>query len=234
MKWITNLNIATRLITAFVLVALLIGVVGYIGLTNSKDFSITGQNIYSQNLQPVALLVKITEGFHRSRVHIRDIFLNNDPKEIEENRKRLQAIVETTNKANEEYLAYFSNAEERAAFAEYKKYLLEYRETRDEMIRLIQVDRKKEAYDLLNGRGREVSQLVDENITKLVSINKTVSQEANAQNIAQLSKATTLIILLILGGVLLALGFGYIISRSISKPIQELENEQHPTWVSWS
>jgi methyl-accepting chemotaxis protein len=223
MKWITNLNIATRLISAFVLVALLIGIVGYIGLTNSKDFSITGQNIYSQNLQPVALLVKITEGFHRSRVHIRDIFLNNDPKEIEENRKRLQAIVETTNKANEEYLAYFSNAEERAAFAEYKKYLVEYREIRDEMIRLIQVDRKKEAYDLLNGRGREVSQLVDENITKLVSINKTVSQEANAQNIAQLSKATTLIILLILGGVLLALGFGYIISRSISKPIQELE-----------
>ena len=223
MKWITNLKIGTRLTAAFIIVASLIALVGYIGMINSIEFANSGKKIYDENFQPVALLVKITERFHRTRVYIRDAFLANDPKDIEVFRQKMLEIAEANNKANEEYPKYFSNDDERNTFAEYKKYLLEYREIRNKMLLLLMEGKRQEATVLLNGRGKEISQLVDDNISKLVSINSAVALQANERNSHQIDFSIKQIIVLTLVGLFIAMIFGFLITRSISKPIQELD-----------
>lgn len=223
MQVISNLKIGTRLIGAFILVASLIAIVGYIGLTNSNDFSAANQKLYNENLKPIGLLVKITERFHRTRVYVRDAFLTNDSKEWDNLRKKMLEIADANNQANEQYQTMFSNDEERNAFAEYKKNLMEYRTIRDRMVQLLQEGKREEALSLLNGRGKEVSQMVDENITNLVRINTEVAQQANERNLAQMDYSTKQIIAFIIGGLIIALGLGYAIARSISKPIRELD-----------
>ena len=218
----SNLNIGTRLVVAFIFMASIIAIVGYIGLQNVRDFSEVNQKIYNENLQPIAAVTKIVEQFQKTRVLVRDALLANNLKDLENIRQKFVELEAENAQTNEQYQSIFSNDEQKNTFAEYKKKLAAYYSVRNTMMQLLQEGKKEEARLLLN-QAIEISKLVEANIAKLVQINTDVAQKANANMLAQKDYATKLILSFIIGGIIIAILLGYIIARSITKPIKELD-----------
>ncbi len=223
MQWMSNLKISTRLITAFMLMAAVIAVVGYIGLNNAAEIGKSSVKIYEVNLRPIALLVEVTEGFHRSRVYVRDAFLTNDPKDFDIIKEKMHAIALKSDKINQEYMTLFFNDEERKTFEEYKQNLMEYRKIRVEIVDLVKAGKREEALVLLKGTGAQIAQKVDEAIAKLVEIDSTAAKAANEQSQVQIANARVQMFGFIAAGFILAVGFGILMTRMISRPLQKME-----------
>ena len=65
------MSIKLKLITGFVVVALIAAVIGVIGLININNMAESAEFMYQNQTMPIAQLVKVTEGFQRQRINVR-------------------------------------------------------------------------------------------------------------------------------------------------------------------
>ena len=59
MKWFTDFKIAQKLISSFIVVALFIGVVGFIGVSNMKKINTNAVSMHDYNLESIKQLTTI-------------------------------------------------------------------------------------------------------------------------------------------------------------------------------
>lgn len=63
MKWFKNLKMAPKLILSFILVALLIGIIGFIGVHNMRSMYSNSNSMYNYNLQSIEDLMSIKQNY---------------------------------------------------------------------------------------------------------------------------------------------------------------------------
>ncbi len=73
MKWYINLKTTTKLLSAFILTAILAGIIGFNGLLNMQRSNERLNLIYSNNLLSVQYMNQATVNYTRIRVAVRDI-----------------------------------------------------------------------------------------------------------------------------------------------------------------
>ena len=76
MNWFSNLKIGPRLIGAFVIVALVGGVVGLIGVTKIHELDAKDTQLYEQGVAPAEFLVEAVDNFQRYRRNTREVLLS--------------------------------------------------------------------------------------------------------------------------------------------------------------
>ena len=82
MKWFLNMKITTKLIIAFVIVAILAGVVGAVGMSNITKIDENGHVLYANMTVPLAEAADMAKLFQRIRVNTRDMILEEDQEKI--------------------------------------------------------------------------------------------------------------------------------------------------------
>jgi len=70
LNWLKNLNIKTKLLTSFILIALLVGVVGFIGILNTWSLQQSDQELYENMTVPISQVGQISTSFQLMRVCI--------------------------------------------------------------------------------------------------------------------------------------------------------------------
>ncbi|WP_026395248.1 MCP four helix bundle domain-containing protein [Acetobacterium malicum] len=91
MNWFKNLKIKTKLLTSFILIALLVGVVGFIGILNTWSLQKSDQELYEHMTVPISQIGQISTTFQMMRVSLRDMILANDPDLIQSVKKNIAA-----------------------------------------------------------------------------------------------------------------------------------------------
>jgi methyl-accepting chemotaxis protein len=84
MKWFYNLKIKTKLLTGFILVACVVGIVGFVGITNIKTLDESDTELYENITMPITEAADMGMAFQRLRINIRDMISANDPQDIQE------------------------------------------------------------------------------------------------------------------------------------------------------
>ena len=79
MKWFMNLRISVKLISSFVLVAIIAGVVGFWGIKNIRHIDAMDTELYEVNTVPLAYLGDMATYFQRIRVNLRDMIIDREP-----------------------------------------------------------------------------------------------------------------------------------------------------------
>jgi len=137
MKWFNNLKIIQKLVSAFVLVALLIGIVGYIGI---KDMTITDtsrDNIYHVGFLGANALNNLKSN---SIQEDKDMLIITTPaaRFLLQNTKGDFANIKTK---NDELIVFYKTTlateVDKQPFAEYEKLLTNYHQVTDEMIKQV-------------------------------------------------------------------------------------------------
>lgn len=223
MKWFYNMKIATKLITSFAIVALLSGVVGVVGIMNIRTIAKNDTALYENVTIPIDHMSTISTSFERVRIGTRDIIIATTPEEIntqEENIKNSRAEIDSSSKEFEKRILSDAVRDQYNVFLETRKGYAPYL---TQIIQLAKENKDAEASALLYSDGMRKA-VMDEQaaIGKLVDMKSEDGHETANVNTAAANRATLIMLIIVAGGMILAVLLGLFIANIISKPVKKL------------
>ena len=223
MKWFRNMKIAAKLISTFLVIAIISGVVGIFGIISIQNVNQSGEAIYTNYGYSQLYLGNIKGEFHNQRAIFRDIIMDADSSKTAEYVQKLDASDEIMQDNLKKYGDTCNGPDEIADFNAFKALIDTYAEVRDKIVEFA----KEGSYDDANAYMREDSSVqavdnVQEVIENEISDNVTLGNEALAADQASSNRASLIMIILVAVAGAGAIGLGIFVSRIISKPIKHV------------
>lgn len=222
MNWFYNLKLGTKLLSSFIIVALIAGLIGYIGIKNVQEIDNSDTILYEKMTVPIAQLGVISTAYQQFRVNLRDLLDAQTPEEkrslfakIDENR----AVMDKESAAYEKLII---SPEMKAAFEEFKKSRADYARIFERAFELIKAGNTPEAERLIKGEGVKAAEAEQKAIEKMVDMKEQDAKKRADENTAQANSAVRMMLILIAVGMVMAVGLGLFITRIISRPVTQL------------
>ncbi|WP_135557104.1 methyl-accepting chemotaxis protein [Paenibacillus cymbidii] len=222
MKWYTNLKTATKLVSAFILVALILAATGMYALSNLSNMNGRMKVLYNNNLISVRDLSAAEISYQKMRVTLRDLSIASTKtetdtlaldipvakKEIED---KFNSYRNTTlTKAEKDELKVFD--------AEYAAYVKLYDTAAQLAVRDDQTEFNTYKNDTLNPQGAKMR----DSMERLIAINVQLAEDANQDAAHSYSRSRNATIAVIVGALLFSILLGYAISQSIARPLNRI------------
>ena len=220
MNWFLNLKIGTKLLTSFIFVALIAGVIGYEGITSLSAADESDTVLYEKNTVPLAQMLTASTSFQRQRANIIGAILLNVPEQREAEIQRIYARDPEINNNIDEFGKTLLTEEGKRIFNELKDNLKAYEPLKDKVIRLVRGGKTNEALFVYQGELEKYRNAVQISITKAGEMKIALAKERSARNTAEAGSAMRSMIILVIAGMIVAIGFGFVISNIISRPIK--------------
>ncbi|MHC0038897.1 methyl-accepting chemotaxis protein [Pseudoneobacillus sp. C159] len=222
MSWLYNMKVGKKLISSFLLVALLAGVMGVLGIINVKNINKSYTTLFINNGIALGDIGTVGVEFNKIRASIRDMLLVN---ELPEKEAIIRDIDELTNHVEEGLTKYKNSIEsehERNLVTSLEEALRNYNSIQIKVIDLAITGQTEQAAQLLRSEGIPQSKVAEGFLNQIIELNK----ESGVKNSDSLSKQTeatvmTMIVIFVIVMVV-AITLGLVISRMISKPIEQL------------
>ncbi|RKP49890.1 HAMP domain-containing protein [Cohnella endophytica] len=221
MRWFSNLKISMKLISSFVLVALIAGVVGIIGIMNLKKIDTNYTDLYINYGVASNDIGKISTLYQRSRVNIRGLLL-------EEPGADLSKYTNTINDINQQMPELLSNFEkslqsdkDKRTFAALKSNMADYRPLEAKIINLASASQVKEAFTLLKSTS-ELTTSINDQIQELFDSKVVDGDRESVNNTKTTNNTVATMMIIIAVAMLVAIALGLTISRMISNPVKRL------------
>ena len=224
MKWFFNLKISAKLISSFVLVAAVAGLIGYEGISSLKNADVSDTRLYQKMTVPLGDLVDITNSFQQTRIKIRDAIRANDSPTIESYIKQVNDLNSLRDKALDDYTTTFIDASDKQNYEKLRNLDNQYKQFIADIIPLVRANNDVEALKMIDGKGAEIVKAEQDQIDYIVKSNVDSAKETSNGNTLAANASIQNMIIFVIIGVLLALGLGIFISRIISKPLNILSN----------
>jgi len=221
MKWFNNLKMIQKLVSAFVLVALFIGIVGFIGIDDMTIADKSRDNIYHIGFLGANALNDLKSNSIQSE---RDILLILDPdnkSDLQKNKDDIASIETENDSLILTYKATITNAVEKEQFAQFEKLLGEYRIVKNELLKQVDEDN----YPTANKTYISYSKFSTD---KLVILEKALTSTIHNTEVdfdrsdAAYGTSLTQIIIIVVIGTLVAIFLGLIIAIGISRQIKKV------------
>lgn len=220
MNWFYNLKISVKMLTGFILVAILAGVVGFIGINNIKQLNRDYTALYENYGIVLGYLGDVSANYQQQRVLLRDLILDKTG-----DKSKFISKMKESEKDIQDNLAKFEKGieknEERKLYDQLKVGLDKFYNYRSRIIDLVAANQMDQANAVLveaGNVGAEVTNTLDKLNEYNVSYGRSAADEY--------AKKTNEIVVLMLGIIFVAMAaaviLGLFISRSISKPVQKL------------
>ncbi len=222
MRWFYDLKIGTKLIASFVFVALIGALIGCLGVTNLKSIDKSYSELIDSNLKPLGNVAKASIDYQILRVNLRDLMNDKTAQEIEQ---RIAGMKELDGEIDKE-LAIFEKSIKtenvKREFELLRQSMVRYEPVRDRMFKLIQDGKKDEALTIMRGEALTLSKSIEDSIDKLFQGKIANAEKESDQDTAEANSAIKLLLSVAGAGILLAIVFGFFISRMIGRPIRNL------------
>jgi methyl-accepting chemotaxis protein len=219
---LNNVKVGPKLITSFLIVAIIAGIIGIFGIINMKTIDAADTKLYEKMTMPLSDLIYITDSFQRIRVNIRDLFRTTD---------------EVKNKYYNERIIYFKGIiaehepifqktlqidEDKKEFNDYLKAKENFYKYLDKMIELGMANQNEEGYALMDGDAKKSADEVVAEIQLLIKSKTQLAKQSSEDNTKLSNNSTNIMIIVILLGVILAFILGISLTSSITKPLKVL------------
>lgn len=182
MRWFNNLKISQKLLSSFIVIALFIGIIGFIGISDMKKINNNAVHLYHYNLRGISELTKMKENFSDLRADLLKLVYQQNKNnqndtlknEIEELSKKNYDII---NNYEKELLA----KDDESLFNTIKNDIENYKSARETVIKFVDEGNYKEAdanfYKITEGRKKlfgDIDKLVEN-----IKINADVSDASS-------------------------------------------------------
>jgi methyl-accepting chemotaxis protein len=222
MRWYSNLRISVKLLSAFVVVAIISGIIGTVGVVELRKMDAAGEKMYEKVTVPIGQLQDVSTAFQRIRVNTRDLILAENKAEEAKalaNIKELRGVIDKNAGELEKTIL---TDEGRKLFETFTKSRAAYAVVLEKLTTLCEQNQDKEAIAYMKTPAA-FQTAVDENnaIDALVDAKLKQAKMMEEQNGEIAAAATRLMGGLAIAGVILAILFGVFISRIISNPLRK-------------
>ena len=222
MGWFRNLKIGIKIVSGFLIIAIIVAAVGVFSLLNMRSVNAKSGLMYTEGTQSISKLSEISQLYQRTRVIVRDIILIDDA-------ERKQGEVENLGEkdgliaAAAQELKGSLGSEDMAMYNTLLQSFDSYIPQRDKVVELALSGDAKGAYALLESpETDDAAMAVQGSISELeVHLVEEAGQRFN-ENL-MLGKTTELVTIILIGaGVVASILLGVLVARSISKPIKRI------------
>jgi methyl-accepting chemotaxis protein len=222
MQWFYNLKISQKLIIAFLVVAVIAGVVGFSGIKNIREISNADKKMYENITIPISELGNIQQRFHRVQSNIRDIIIANDRQGIDVFYSRLMENRKVIAEEADKFEKRIDGDDIRNAFNEFLTTRKEFIDHLNEVIELARQNLDSDAFAFLNSVMAKSGDDYQKSIEKLVALQLQHAEKTSVYNADLSESSTNFMLITILCGCLLSILLGFFVSGIISKPIKKL------------
>lgn len=221
MQWFNDLPIVKKITSSFMVVALIAGIIGFIGVKEINVIEAADTKLYEKMTVPLADLGDMGMGFEQLRISARAYARVDTAQgrqtaldEIKELRQKLGVDADNFEKT-------ILTDEGRTLFQRFKDANAGYGKGVDQLVALIQSGKQAEAEALLNGEMKKAA--FDENdlVNKLQDAKIAQAKQTFEQNTTIANSASRLMIGCAIVGMLLAFVFGLFIAKAITRPLSE-------------
>ncbi|MDR3601718.1 MAG: methyl-accepting chemotaxis protein [Desulfosporosinus sp.] len=226
MNWFMDLKIAVKLLSGFVIVALVAASVGVVGIYNIQALDKSYTQVYANMTVPISELADISTEFQRSRVNVRDMILANDPLVIKSSvdsvAQRQADIAKDLESVDKTIL--LANVNVRELYVDLVKKNTVFNQQVALVTALANQNKDAEAMALIGETGSSgiASRELENSIANIIKVKLDDAKIMSDNNAKQASSTIVIMIMVVLVGVLIAVGLGVILSSIISKPIKLL------------
>ncbi len=222
MSWFKNLKIFKKLIISFILIAILIVIVGLIGVTNMQTINSNTSSIYNYNLQAIEKMDNIELNIADIRYAVIKIAYQNN----ENNQNPAQeASIAKLAKSNSSLVNYYEknllSNDDKSEFSKFKTDLNAYTETYTYIINFTHSNNFQEARNNFSKLTPVRKNLYDD-FDKLIKINTDQSAKSYNSNKTTFNNSLNIIIAVIILGLILSIVLGVLISSMISNQIKNI------------
>jgi methyl-accepting chemotaxis protein len=224
MSFYNNLRIGTKLISGFVIIALVFGAVGIYTMHMIKMLDDSDTAMYEDMTVPLAIVGELSTQFNRIRVDARDVIMAQAPEEIQnvvDKVKADDAKLDQLAVAFEKTIG--ENADMQTQFAAYTAAEKIYSEEMDKIVALSVQNRDAEASLLIASASPAAKALAQEQeaINNMVTMKTTDAKAKSDSNTVQAERTMKVMKTIIFLIMILAVLLGIFISSTITKPCKK-------------
>jgi methyl-accepting chemotaxis protein len=222
MNLFRSLKVGTKLIGGFLLVALIVVLVAGVGFVNMNSINTGMTTLYEDRTLPIEQLGQVDAMLFKMRGDVYKYILLADERTA--SAEALAEDVALIDAELELYRATQMVAEETAALKVLDTAWAQYQLTVDDVIAGVNSGDTVGALESLRdgGQASNARKAVGQAIDELIAINVRVAEETHTQGEATFANASLMLIVATIFSVLLALGLGIVITRSITVPLSDV------------
>jgi len=213
----TNRSIATKLLAAFAVIAFITGIVGFCGVYNILGLNRSSSALYSQGVQPLALLGQLGMAAQKARVNLRGMMIDTERERMEAN---ASAVGQRYDEADALIRKLGSGTGDKELDA-LRKLLQEYRPVWQEVIRLHLSGSPEAALEIMQSGALDTEKKIEAALRDLIAVYTKEAQIRGEENSRMAKLANATMISFSVAGVLLAFILGLISARMINRPLRE-------------
>ena len=222
---INNVKIGVKLIAGFCIVAAIAAVIGIMGITSTGSMNDGTQDMYNRGMRGSNAADAVCASMLEMARGYRNMVIFNTPDVVANYQNQNQASFKKGNEALET-LMQVSKAPSTIALINSTREALRAYEAEGDNLRRTVIAHADEitvpenilaALRGLRARADEVDGLT----TQLTEWFNSVGKNINEETTAEYKKVTSMLTILLIGGVILGLIIGYLLSNSISKPLSQ-------------
>lgn len=218
---IKNLKVKTKLVSTFLIVALLICVVGIIGMNGLSKTAKNSDEMYNNNLQPVYMMTDIKQNLTEVQMDIEELLFIKDPS----NKQKLEDNIKKIEDENNDYFKKYENIQmsdkEKELYKKFNQALQDYRSKRENLLKLIDEEKYDEAIAQYQDIAK-INEAIMEHMDNLITDNLESAKNTNINNNSIFIKSNTIMLIIMLSGIVLAVLLGLIITLDITEPLSKI------------
>ncbi|OOM82542.1 putative methyl-accepting chemotaxis protein YoaH [Clostridium puniceum] len=215
-------KVKTKLISAFLIVSILIGVVGLVGGISVKKVNKSASEMYGINLQSINKILSIKANMSEIKGELLTMMDEEDKSEVEEAKKNIDIMVKEDNKYIEDYEKLIITSEEKKVWTEFKNNVTKYRDVREGIIKAINLNNLNEAkkqYIIL----KPIEKNMLDSLDNVIEINLKAAKDANEDINSTFINTNVIMISLSAAGIIIAILLGLFMSSNINKPLKKIQ-----------
>lgn len=222
MNWFYDLKLGTKLLSSFILIAAIVGFVGYKGLTTIQWMKERQEQLYEKELLPNVALANAQKALLKTRIAAVKSATQSSKEEHAETQKMIQELEKEFLDALEKYSAHGLSEEGKADFARVREAWKAYTEVRDKVLPLTAQGKSAAAMRIVNSEGNFTGSAVEDALGKIIQKNVKAVELINSDMSQKSVTSTAALLLVSICGIGLAIALGIFITGTTKKPIKRV------------
>jgi methyl-accepting chemotaxis protein len=225
MKWFYDMKIGIRLCLAFVIVGAITAAVGYLGVASLSKIAELSRASYEKETLGIAYLKQANVDVIGVDRAVKNVLLSNTAEEREQYKAQAEAYTGLVNEDLDKAKPLLHTDKSNDLLKQTEQAWKESQDATSQVVALGMKDplvKKRASVEISFGAGRAKSDAVEDLLAQLATDKQDVAKQAQDLTDKTYHNNRMLLIALAFAGVLLGVGFGVFISRSIATPLAQL------------
>ena len=221
LKWFNNLKMSWKMVPIYVYIALLICIIGFVGISNMNKINNNANNMYNRNLIGVDSIRTIKSDILQIGSDYELLLYIKDSDRASSIKSEIDTLKSQINSKMADYKTAVSINGDVEDLSIFQKFLRDFNSAGEEYIKFIEnndIDNAKKAYsDILTAQSS-----ITISIDALVNQESASAAQAVEDNNSTYKNSLNSIYMVIILGMLIAIAFGILFARIISKQLKNV------------